>query len=162
MSKASKTDKQNATIAELESRGEMIRTELGGARQAEVFRLATEVGYLTALADGTVEDAEVAACVRALELLSVGTVIEWETEELLGACRERVAAEGAAARAKATGEGLKALGQAAAGLLVGAIVARAAKKIEKKEADVLKAVGHAAGLGSDEVAEIVKRAAALG
>jgi hypothetical protein len=48
------------------------------------------------------------------------------------------------------------------GIFFAAVVARASKGIDKKEADALKAVGAAAGLASDKVAEIVKRAGKLG
>ncbi len=158
MSKNAKTD---ATIAELEAHADAIRAELKVPKQAELFRHATEAGYLTALADGTVEEEEIAALVKAVELLSEGAVIEWETDALVAECKVRAIAEGATARAETVGAGLKALGQAEAGILVAAIVARATKKIGKKEADVLKAVGKSAGLSSDDVAAIVKRAASL-
>jgi hypothetical protein len=159
MSKPTKTD---ATIAELEAHADAIRAELKVPKQADMFRFATEAGYLTALADGTVEDAEIGALVRAVEILSEGAVIEWETDALVADCQERARTEGADKRATAVGQGLSALGQAEAGILVAAIVARATKKIGKKEADVLKAVGKAAGLSSDDVAAIVKRATSLG
>jgi hypothetical protein len=95
-------------------------------------------------------------------LLSVGAVIEWEAEALLDACAERAKVEGAAKRAEAVGAELKKLGQAEAGLLLAAIVARASKGVDKKETDVLKAVGTAAGVTADAIAAIVKKASAIG
>ncbi len=56
------------------------------------------------------------------------------------------------------GAALAALGQAEAGIYFAALVAHASKGIDKKEADVLKEVGKAAGLTNDRVRDIVKRA----
>jgi tellurite resistance protein len=153
--------KQNATIAELEKHAESIRAELRVAKQGELFKNAVEAGYLTALADGVIEDAEIESLVRAVEILSVGGVIEWETSALVDECKKHVDKDGAAKRATAVGEALRSLGSAEAGILVAAVVARSAKKIDKKEADVLKAIGKAAGLSNDQVAAIVKRATSL-
>ena len=61
----------------------------------------------------------------------------------------------------AIGEALKDLGQPEAGLLVAAFVARATNGVEKSEADVLKAIGKAAGLTADKVKGVVKRATGL-
>ncbi len=140
---------------------EKIRKELAVPKQADVFRVAVEAGYLTALADGEVDEAEQAVMVRAIELLSAGAVIEWETETLLEECAARAGKDGAAKRAEAAGKELGALGQAEAGLLFAALVAGASKGIDKKEAEILKAVGGAAGLAGDAIKEIVKKANAL-
>ena len=64
-------------IANLESRAESIRAELRVPKQNEVFKAAVEVGYLTALADGEVDDEEKAEIVRAVEILSAGAVLVW-------------------------------------------------------------------------------------
>jgi tellurite resistance protein len=94
-------------------------------------------------------------------MLSQGAVIEWETEQLLDECQTRAEKEGAEARATKVGEALKALGQAEAGLLVAAFVARATNGVEKSEAEVLKAIGKAAGLSPDKIKAVVKRATDL-
>jgi tellurite resistance protein len=153
--------KANATLAELEKHAETIRAELKVPRQSDVFRAAVEAGYLTALADGKVDETEVESLARAVEILSVGAVIDWETETLIDECAERANEEGAAKRATAVGAQLKALGQAEAGLLIAAIVARASKGIDKKEAEVLKNVGAAAGVSADSIKAIVKRATSI-
>jgi tellurite resistance protein len=153
--------KQNATIAELEKHAQAIRDEVRVPKQGELFRHAVEAGYLTALADGVIEDSEIESLVRAVEILSVGGVIEWETNALVEDCKKRVEADGADKRAAAVGAAFKTLGGAEAGILVAAVVARSAKKIDKKEADVLKAIGKSAGLTNDQVAAIVKRATSL-
>jgi tellurite resistance protein len=153
--------KTNATLALIEKHADALRKELHVPKQNEVFACAVEAGYLAALADGTIDPSERAAIVRAAELLSVGAVIEWEAEALLDACAERADKEGAAMRAEAVGAELKKLGQAEAGLLFAAVVARASKGVDKKEADVLKAVATAAGVTSDAVAAIVKKAGAI-
>jgi uncharacterized membrane protein YebE (DUF533 family) len=134
-------------ISNLEARAESIRAELRVPKQNEVFRAAVEAGYLAARADGHVDAEETAAIVRAVEILSSGAVVEWETD-----------AETPAARAAAVGAALAALGQAEAGIYFAALVAHASKGIDKKEADVLKEVGKAAGLTNDRVRDIVKRA----
>ena len=102
-------------LAELEAHAASIRSELKVPKQNDVFRVAVEAGYLTALADGEVDAAERATMVRAVDLLSAGAVIEWETEALLEECEARAAKDGAAKRAAAVGESLAALGQAEAG-----------------------------------------------
>lgn len=160
MSKA--TDKSASSIAELEKHADAIRKELRVPKQSDVFRYAVEAGYLAALADGDVDATEHATIVRAVELLSVGAVIEWEAEALLAACEASAKKDGAAKRAEAVGHELKALGQAEAGLFLAAVVARATKGVDKKEAEMLKLTGAAAGLSTDQVRDIVKRASSLG
>jgi len=145
-------------LADLEKHAEEIRKDLKVPKQNEVFRAAVEAGYLAALADGTVDKTELATIAKAVEILSVGAVIEWETDSLLEECAARAKSDGAAKRAEAVGKELADLGQAEAGVLFAAMVARATKGIDKKEADVLKAVGNAAGLTTDKVRAIVKRA----
>jgi tellurite resistance protein len=145
-------------ISNLEARAESLRAELRVPKQNEVFRAAVEAGYLAARADGRVDAEETAAIVRAVEILSSGAVVEWETEELVQECARKADAEAPAARAAAVGTTLAALGQAEAGIYFAALVAHASKGIDKKEADVLKEIGKAAGLTNDRVRDIVKRA----
>jgi tellurite resistance protein len=145
----------------LEDHAAQIREELKVPNQSAVFEAAVEAGYLAALADGNVDTDERAALARAVELLSQGAVIEWETENLLDACASRAKEEGAEKRAEAVGKTLEKLGQADAGMLVAALVARATNGVEKAEAEVLKQIGKAAGLSTDKVRNIVKRAVSL-
>jgi tellurite resistance protein len=145
----------------LEDYADQIRDDLKVPNQSSVFAHAVEAGYLAARADGEVDKAERGILTRAVELLSKGAVIEWETETLLDECAERAEKEGADVRAKKVGEALKELGQPEAGLLVAAFVARATNGVEKSEAEVLKAIGKAAGLSADKVKGIVKRATGL-
>ncbi len=145
----------------LEEYADEIRADLKVPRQSDVFAAAVEAGYLAARADGEVDNDERATLVRAVELLSQGAVIEWETEALLDECVARADKDGAAARATSVGEKLKELGQAEAGLLVAAFVARATNGVEKSEAEVLKAIGKAAGLTADKVKAVVKKATGL-
>jgi tellurite resistance protein len=145
-------------IANLETRAESIRAELRVPKQNEVFRAAVEAGYLAARADGVVDAEEPQAIGRAVELLSAGAVIEWEAEGLVEECARKADAETPGTRAAAVGAELAALEQAEAGIYFAALVAHASKGIDKKEADVLKEIGKAAGLASDRVRDIVKKA----
>ena len=145
----------------LEEHADQIRDDLKVPRQSDVFAHAVEAGYLAARADGEVDKNERQVLARAVELLSQGAVIEWETETLLEECATRAEKEGADTRAVKVGEALKELGQAEAGLLVAAFVARATNGVEKSEAEVLKAIGKAAGLTADKVKAVVKRATGL-
>lgn len=145
-------------IQDLEKHAATIRDELKVPRQSDVFRAAVEVGLLAARADGEVDDDERAAIVRAVEILSEGAVIEWEAQDLVAECEARVDAEGAAKRAAAVGAELQSLGQGEAGIYFAALVARASKGVDKKEAEVLKDVGKAAGVGADRVRDILKKA----
>jgi tellurite resistance protein len=145
----------------LEDHADKIREELKVPRQNELFEAAVEAGYLTARADGGVDDTERAVLAQAIELLSQGLVIEWETEALIEACQKRADDEGVPERATKVGETLKELGQPDAGLFVAALVARATKGVEKSEAELLKAIGKAAGISTDKVRDIVKRATSL-
>jgi tellurite resistance protein len=154
-------ERTTSTLTALEKHADEIRTELAVPKQNDVFRAAVEAGYLAALADGEVDETERATIVRAIEILSVGAVIEWETEELLDACAARAKKDGIGKRTEAVGAELKALGQAEAALLFAACVARATKGIDKKEADILKQVGNAAGVSTDKVRAIVKKAASI-
>ncbi len=138
-----------------------IREELKGIRQTDCFKAAVEAGYLAARADGTVDGDERQTLVQAVELLSEGAVLEWETETLIDECESRAAAEGDAARAEKVGALLKQLGQAEPALLVAAFVARATNGVQKSEAEVLKNIGKAAGLSAQAVGAIVKRATTM-
>jgi tellurite resistance protein len=158
---AKKRDDDRSATLDLETHAKSIRAEMQASKQNDVFRAAAEAAYLAALADGEVDDDERVALVRAIDLLSEGAVIEWETEALIDECVARAEGEGAEARAEAVGKDLAALGQADAGVFVAAVVARASKGIDKKEAEVLRAVGEAAGLTTDRVKELLKRATSL-
>jgi tellurite resistance protein len=158
---AAKRDAEQSARLDLEAHAQSIRDGIPAAKQNEVFRAAVEAAYLAALADGEVDDDERNALVRAVEVLSEGAVIEWEAETLVDDCAARAEAQGIPARSEVVGKELSALGQAQAGLYVAAVVARASKGIDKQEADVLKAVGSAAGLSADAVKDIVKKAGSL-
>ena len=145
----------------LEEHADQIRDDLKVPHQSVVFGHAVEAGYLAARADGEVDKNEREVLTKAVELLSKGAIIEWETETLLDECATRAEKDGAEVRAQKVGEALKELGQAEAGLLVAAFVARATNGVEKSEAEVLKAIGKAAGLSADKVKTIVKRATDL-
>ncbi len=150
-----------STKQTLEEYAEEIRADLNIPRQSEVFAHAVEAGYLAARADGTVDAEERGVLVKAVGMLSQGAVIEWEVEGLLDECEARAEKDGVATRSVAIGEALKELGQPEAGLLVAAFVARASNGVDKSEADVLKAIGKAAGLSADKVKGVVKRATGL-
>lgn len=150
-----------AKKASLEDHAAQIRADLKVPNQSEMFKAAVEAGYLAARADGNVDTTERETIVKAVEMLSQGAVIEWETDQLLDECIARAEKEGANARAAAVGERLGALGQAEAGLLVAAFVARATNGVEKSEAEVLKTIGKAAGVSTDKVRNIVKKATTL-
>lgn len=158
---AKKRDAEKSASLDLEAHAQTIRAGLQVPKHNEVFRAAVEAAYLAALADGEVDDEERDAMVRAVDLLSEGAVIEWEAESLIEDCVARAEQDGADARARAVGKELATLGQAEVGVFVASVVARASKGIDKSEADVLKAVGGAAGLSSDQVKDIVKKASAL-
>jgi len=145
----------------LEDHADKIREELKVPRQDELFKAAVEAGYLTARADGGVDDTERDVLVKAVELLSQGLVLEWETESLIDSCQKLADDEGIEKRAAKVGATLKDLGQAEAGLFVAALVARATKGVEKSEAELLKTIGKNAGMGNDKIRDIVKRATAL-
>ncbi len=151
--------KSTDALALLEKHAAEIRKELVVPRQNDVFRAAVEAGFLAAMGDGEMDDTERATIIRCVELLSQGAVIEWETDHLLDECAERAEREGTDKRAKAVGAALKGLGHAEAGLLFAAVIARVTHGVDKKEAEVLKAVGGAAGITADKIKSIVKRAA---
>ncbi len=145
----------------LEEHAQEIREALAVPRQSDVFRAAVEAGYLAARADGNVSADERATLAKAVEVLSHGLVLEWETDALLDDCAKASELKGDAARADEVGAALKALGHAEAGLLVAAFVARATNGVEKSEAEMLKTIGKAAGISGKAVGEIVKKATGL-
>lgn len=149
------------SIAELEKHADEIRKELNVPKQTEVFQVATEAGYLAAIAgDGALDAEERSALVKAIEILSKGVVIEWEVESLLDECEQRAKTEGAEKRADAIGGKLKALDQGESGLLFAAFVAEASGGIDKKESSVLHAIGKSAGVAKNKVSAILKRVGA--
>ena len=150
-----------ASKLSIEDHAEKIREQLKVPRQDEVFKAAVEAGYLTALADGGMDDAEREILVKAVEMLSKGLVLEWETESLIDDVQKLVDKEGLEGRAAKVGEKLKELDQVEMGLFVAAIVARTTKGVEKSEAELLKAIGKAAGVGMDVVKDVVKRSTSL-
>ncbi len=121
---AKKTDAKSAALAEIETHAQGIRDKLKVPKQNELFRAAVEAGYLAALADGNVDENERDILVRAVEVLSQGAVVEWETESELDACASRATDQGPEARATAVGKALASLGQADVGLYIAALVAR--------------------------------------
>lgn len=155
---AAKKAAPKLNTAYLEAQAEVVRKSIPAHRGEDLFRVAAEAGYLTAIADGNEDAEERGAMVEALEYLSKGIVIEWETEAFLGEAYAKIQAEGTEARCKAVGERLKELKNAEAGLLIGAIVAYASNGIEKSEAQMLEKIGKAAGLERNQVAAIVKKA----
>jgi tellurite resistance protein len=142
----------------LEKHADEIRKALQVSKQNDVFRVAVEAGYLAALADGTVDAEERETIVKAVHTLSVGAVIEWEAEALLDECSARAEKEGAAARAKACGQELAALGHPEAGLLFAAVVAGATGGIDGREKKVLEAVAEAAGIKKAALGPLLKQA----
>ena len=147
-------------FAELEKAAVEIRKELKVPKQNEVFEVATEAGYLAARADGTVDEKEREVLVKAIEILSVGAIIEWEVETLIDACADRAKSEGEGKRAELVGQKLKALDQPEAGLLFAAFIAQASGGIDKKESAVLHAIGKSAGLAKTKVTALLKRVGA--
>lgn len=143
---------------EIETLAQEIRKALPPNQQEQVFKLAAEAGYLTALADGVEDEGERAALVSTIESLSQGLVIEWEVEQVLEKAWTRVQTEGTEAYAEAIGLKLKELDAAEAGLFVAAVVALATAGLDKSEAQMLQTIGAAAGLEKKRVGEIVKRA----
>ena len=152
---AAKKSTQGDQLAE---QAKLVREALPPQQQSIVFKLATEAGYLTGLADGTEDVNERAALVRAIEGLSEGLVLEWEIDGLLSEAHAAIASEGADARAKAIGAQLKELGAAEAGIFIAAVVGLATSGIDKSEASVLEKIGTAAGLAKPQIAALVKKA----
>ena len=150
----------STNIALLEKHAEEIKLDLNVPKQTEVFAIATEAGYLAATTDGTLDDQERTALVRAIEVLSRGAVIEWEVDTLLDECATRSKSEGADKRADAVGARLKDLGHPEPGLLFAAFVAQASGGIDKKESAVLHAIGKAAGVAKNKVSALLKRVGA--
>jgi tellurite resistance protein len=150
--------KKTLNVGYLEQQAEAVRKSLSGSHQSALFEAAIEAGYLTALANGTEDEGERAALVKAVEILSSGLVLEWEVEPLLEKIGARIETEGAAARCAAVGKNIRELDQAEAAMLVGAVVAHATSGIDKQEAGVLEKIGTAAGLSRPQIAAIVKKA----
>jgi len=149
-----------ADFSQLEKHAADIRKDLNVPKQNEVFEAAAEAGFLAANADGEVDEEERTMLVKAIEVLSVGAVIEWEVETLLDGCADRVKSDGDAKRADLVGQKLKALGQPEAGLLFAAFVAQASGGIDKKESALLHAIGKSAGVPKAKVSTLLKRVGA--
>jgi tellurite resistance protein len=153
-----KTMAKKPTKIELDAHAAKVRAQLSVPRQSEVFRAAVEAGYLAATSDGTFDDAERAALVRAIDILSQGAVVEWEAEDLVeAAAKETGKAED---RAKRVGAKLKELGAPEAGLLFAAFVAHATQGIDKKEEAVLRAIAKAGGVTDKRLREMLKEVGA--
>jgi tellurite resistance protein len=135
-----------------------IRSQLPSDAQDKLFRMAVEAGYLAALADGHADPGEMAALVHAIEELSDGVVVGWEVEVLIEECNECIGMEGHQQRAQVVGNELKEIGLSEAGLLIAAYVAFATGGLDEKEVTMLRTLGEAAGLDSDALKPIVKRA----
>jgi tellurite resistance protein len=150
--------KKTLNVSYLEEQADEVRKSLPAGNQSVLFEAAVEAGYLTAQADGTEDEGEREALVKAIEILSAGLVLEWEVEPLVEKVAERVAKEGADARCAAVGKRLKELNAAEAALLIGAVVAHATAGIDKKEASVLEKIATAAGLEKKQIAAVAKKA----
>lgn len=152
----SATSTKKPTKEKLADMAEAVRKELEFRGQDDVFKLAVEIGYLAAKADGSFDDDEKKAIVDAVDILSKGTVIELEVDAIIA----EADAEGR--DAKALGEKLEALKQADAGLLFGAFVAQATHGIDKHERKVLRDVGRSAGLKANRIRTILRVVGAEG
>jgi tellurite resistance protein len=150
--------KKSLNVSYLEEQAGAVKKDLPAGNQSVLFEAAVEAGYLTALADGTEDEGEREALVKAIDILSAGLVLEWEVEPLVEKIAERVKKEGSDARCAAVGRQLKELGHAEAALLIGAVVAHATAGIDKKEAVVLEKIGTAAGLDKKQLAAVAKKA----
>lgn len=139
----------------LEKHAEALRADLAVPKQTNVFAAAVEAGYLAANADGEVDAGEKAAIVRAIEVLSVGAVIEWEADALVDECAARAKAEGAQKRIAAVGATLKDLGHPEAGLLFAAFVAEASGGLDSGEKKVIEAIGKASGLAPGKIHAVI-------
>lgn len=148
------------TMDAIAKHADEIRKDLNVPEQERLFRIATEAGYLTALADETVDDAERAGMVKAIEALSKGSVIEWELESFLDDCAAKAKEHGKKARLATVGSALSTLGHPEAALLFAAFVAQASAGIDKKEATIVHALGKAAGVSKDKVTAILTRVGA--
>lgn len=146
------------TKNELEAIAKAMQGALSVPKQQIVFRNAVEAGYLCALADGDADAKEKAALVEAMHRLSDGLVVEWEVDATIDECNEAIGAEGHAARCEAVGKELAKVGQAEAGILLGALVALATSGLDKREAEMLERIGKAAGLAKKDIGAVVKRA----
>lgn len=131
-----------------------VRKELEFRGQDAVYGVAVEIGYLSASADGEMDDSERAAIIDAVDILSQGVVIELEVDAIIEAADANE--DDADTRAEALGARLKELGQAEAGLLFGAFVAQASSGIDKDERKVLRTVGRAAGISDRKIRSILK------
>ena len=152
--------KKVPTVAVLNKYADEIRSDLAVPRQNDVFRVATEAGFLAANADGHVDDDEKKVIVEAVGLLSKGAVIEWEADTLLEEAAARLEKDGADRRHEAVGEELKSLGQPEAALLFAAFVAQASGGIDKDETEVLQAIGKSAGIAKNKITAMLKRVGA--
>ncbi|MBW2458506.1 MAG: hypothetical protein JRI68_28665 [Deltaproteobacteria bacterium] len=152
---AKTTNKKKPTKEKLAEYAEQIRGELEEFRkQDDMFRVAVEVGYLAARADGEVDEAERQALIAAVDILSQGVVIELEVDAIVA---ELEAVEGNdLQKAEALGAKLDSASQADAGLLVGAFVAQATSGIDRGERKVLRTMGRAAGLKDHRIRAILK------
>src|SRR5262249_23919568 len=99
----------------LEEHADEIRKDLAVPRQADVFKAAVEAGYLVALADSGVDATEREVLVKAVEMLSKGLIIEWETDALIEEFAKRAEAEGIEKCSERVGNVLKETGQGEAG-----------------------------------------------
>lgn len=149
------SEEQNRELAKY---GAAIEKALPVNDRDKLFETAVEAGFLVALADTEVDAAERKTIDDALLAISKGMVIDWEVDALINRACESIGGEGHVARAEAVGEILQALGQAEAGLFIAALVALASGGLDKREVEVLKRIGTAAGLASEVVADTVKRA----
>lgn len=152
MSRAKRTD------ADLKNIAAEMRKVMTGPKLNQVYRYAMEAGYLCALADGGADAGEKAAIVKAMHDLSSGLVVEWEVDAMMDECNEAIGGEGFDSRCASVGSKLKELGQAEAGLLLGAYAALATGGLDKKEAGMLEKIGSAAGVSKNQVANLVKQA----
>jgi tellurite resistance protein len=151
------TDERDELLAKY---GEVIDKALPINDRDKLFDTAVEAGFLVALADTDADSEERKAIDDALFAISKGVVIDWEVDALVNRACERIGAEGHQARAEAVGETLQALGQAEAGLFIAALVALASSGLDKREVEMLKRIGEAAGLDGEAIAATVKRARA--
>ena len=112
----------------------------------EGLNVVVDLAVIVALADGTIDEAEMAALAESIGALVGGMLDPRMTRHVIRESRTKIDAVGVEARAKAIGESLAAHGAAEDGLRLALAIGHASEGLSPEELSRVELVARAAGV----------------
>jgi tellurite resistance protein len=122
----------------------------------EGLNAVVDLAVIVALADGTIDEAEMAALAESIGTLVGGMLDPRMTRHVIRESRAKIEATGAEARARAIGESLSAHGAGEDGVRLALAIGLASEGLSDVERARIELVAAAAGVTSERLTELVQ------